>query len=108
MSALKLARPFCARGLSPLAIAVLALNSGCSRRATKAECDAVLDHYVEMLVREQNPEFGVDALRSQTEIARARAAADPTFSDCPRQIRITDVRCALEAPNVDSLEKCLE
>ena len=87
---------------------IAALLAGCSRRATRAECDAVMDHYVEMLVREYNPSLDSSELRAQYERTRAKVAQDPSFADCPKQIRERDVRCALRALNVAELEQCLE
>ena len=91
----------------PWLLAAIAL-AGCSRHATRAECDAVMDHYVEMIVREYNPSLDPSELRAQYDRTRAKAQKEPSFADCPRQIRLRDVRCALAAGSVIELEQCLE
>ena len=85
-----------------------AVLAGCSRRATRVECDAVMDHYVEMMVREYNPSLDSSERRAQYERTRAKAAQVPSFADCPKQITQADVSCALRAVSVAELEQCLE
>jgi hypothetical protein len=90
-----------------MALGVLAA-SGCSPHATSADCDKVMDHYVEMLVRESNPGASGGELRAHYEQARRRAGEEPSFVSCPKEITARDVRCALAAVNVAELERCLE
>jgi hypothetical protein len=93
--------------LRTMALAALAAL-GCSRHATRADCDAVMDHYAEMLVRETNPNLGDGELRAQYEKVRKRASEEPSFADCPKEITVGQARCALSAVNVPELERCLE
>ena len=90
-----------------LAAALLAIG-GCGARATPAECNALLDRYVELLVRQEDPNarpFDVDSAKA---LARAKAASDIEFLRCPREVRRRDVACALAAPNADEFEKCMQ
>jgi hypothetical protein len=86
----------------------IALLGGCGRRATPAECDAVLDRYVELLVRQEDPGARPGDITQAKNLARAKAAVDAEFRRCPSAVRQRDVVCALAAPNVDELEKCME
>ncbi len=47
-----------------LTVALLAAG-GCGAKATPAECDALLDRYVELLVREHNPDLARGSLEAQ-------------------------------------------
>ena len=91
---------------------VLALGAasfeGCSRHATTAECAALLDRYVELLVREQDPKAADAEIAHQKEATRAKAENDPSFASCPREVSAKAAHCAMSAVNVDEFEKCLE
>ena len=90
------------------ACALLASVAGCSRHATLAECSALLDRYVELLVREQNPKADETEIGKQKAATREKAAHDASFASCPKEVSARSARCAMEAPNVDEFEKCLE
>jgi hypothetical protein len=94
-----------ARGALLLTYAALA---GCARRATPAECGALLDRYVELLMREQDPGVGPADLAEKKNLARHKAASDEAFATCPQEISAREIRCVMLAPNVDEFEKCLE
>jgi hypothetical protein len=81
---------------------------GCARGATPAECSALLDKYVELLLREQNPAVAATELAAKKELARQKALRDEAFAACPKEVGAREVRCAMQAPNVDEFEKCLE
>jgi hypothetical protein len=81
---------------------------GCSRYATSAECAALLDRYVELLVREQDPKAADTEIVRQKEATRAKAENDAAFASCPREVSGKAARCAMSAVNVDEFEKCLE
>jgi hypothetical protein len=98
--------------LSAAALGRLALLggslAGCARHATVADCDALLDRYVELLVREQDPSAGDAEMARQKGMIREKAAQDSAFASCPKEVTAHAARCALAAPNVDEFEKCLE
>ena len=83
-------------------------SGGCGRHATTAECSALLDRYVELLVRERDPKADEAEIGKQKSATREKAAHDESFASCPKEVRATAVRCAMGAPNVDEFEKCLE
>jgi len=80
----------------------------CVRHATPEECSALLDRYVELLVRERDPAVSDLDLSSKKELAREKAAHDEAFAACPKEVGAREMRCAMAAPNVDEFEKCLE
>jgi hypothetical protein len=87
--------------------ATLALG-GCGQRATSAECDALLDRYVELLIRQEDPAARQADIANAKSQARAKAAGNPAFLRCAREVRHRDVVCALAAPDVPEFEKCME
>jgi hypothetical protein len=80
----------------------------CSRHATTGECSALLDRYVELLVREQDPKAPDGEIARQKELTRAKAEKDAAFASCPTEVTGKGARCAMSAVNVDEFEKCLE
>jgi hypothetical protein len=100
----------CARRVARrVAFALFAAElAGCTRHATSPECAALLDRYVELLVREQDPKAPDGEIARQRELTRAKAEKDPAFASCPKEVSAKSARCALTAVNVDEFEKCLE
>jgi hypothetical protein len=92
----------------PALLAALLALGGCGRRPTSAECDALLDRYVELLIRQEDPRARQADIALAKSQARASAAAEPAFLRCTSEVRHKDVICALAAPSVDELEKCME
>jgi hypothetical protein len=78
------------------------------RHATLTECSALLDRYVELLVREQNPKADEAVISRQQSATRDKASRDASFASCPNEVTARAARCAMGAPNVDEFEKCLE
>jgi hypothetical protein len=96
-----------ARRAAELALLLLGATA-CSRHATAADCTALLDRYVELLVREQDPKAPDTEIARQKDLTRAKAEKDAAFASCPREVSVRSARCAMKAVNVDEFEKCLE
>src|SRR5882757_11112419 len=56
------------------------LLDGCMRHATLTECGALLDRYVELLVREQDPKADESTIDKQRGATRQKAAHDASFA----------------------------
>ena len=82
--------------------------TGCTKHATSAECSELLDRYVELLVREQDPKANDREISTKKGLTKEKAEHDPAFVNCPNEVTARQLRCAMSAPNVDELEKCLE
>ncbi len=100
----------CGQGVArPFLIAFFAAElAGCTRHATAPECAALLDRYVELLVREQDPKAAEGEIARQRDLTRAKAEKDPAFASCPKEVSAKSAYCAMSAVNVDEFEKCLE
>jgi hypothetical protein len=72
-----------------------------------AECDRLLEHYVELLVRSDRPDVTAVELERMKREARRLAASDPQFGSCTKEVSRKQFECALAAENADKLEQCM-
>jgi hypothetical protein len=91
------------------AIGVAISLCGCESRPSGEECEALLDHYVILLLREEQPEAAPAQIAKHQREARARAANDEhfEFGACAQKVSRRQVRCALAAVSVNQVEQCL-
>jgi len=95
------------RGYSRVGVGLALLASGCGTRLQKSECHVLLDHYVELLLRDDRPKSSAgEVLRLQQE-ARKKAERDPAFSECPSRVSRRSFDCAMGAQDANRLEQCL-
>jgi len=80
---------------------------GCGKPPNTEECDALLDHYVELLVNSDRPGTNAGELHKLQVQARQKAAQDPEFLQCSKRVSRRAYDCAMNAPNADKLEQCL-
>jgi hypothetical protein len=81
--------------------------TGCGKPLDRAECEALLDRYTELLVRsDRGPTTAAEVVKLKAA-ARARAERDPSFNECPSRVSRRAFECAMAAENVDRLEQCL-
>ena len=89
------------------AIALLLLATGCGKRLEANECQLLLDHYVELLLRDDRPKSSAgEILRVQQE-ARKKAERDPAFHECRERVSRSGFACAMDAQDANRLEQCL-
>ncbi|MES1172991.1 MAG: hypothetical protein ABUL62_01590 [Myxococcales bacterium] len=81
--------------------------SACGKPPTHDECDALLDHYVELLVSSDRPGTSAADLHKLKLQAREKAKTDPEFAACSDRVSRRAFECAMSAPNADLLEQCL-
>lgn len=84
-------------------------STACRSPLTQVECTRLLDHYTELLVREENPEATPDLVAMHKEQARRAAAEDSRFefASCPDHVSRRSFECAMSAHSVDEVERCL-
>jgi len=81
--------------------------SACGKPPTHDECDALLDHYVELLVSSDRAGTSAADLHKLKLQAREKAKIDPEFAACSERVSRRAFECAMSAPNADVLEQCL-
>ena len=86
---------------------VLGTQSACRKPISRGECDQLLDHYVELLLKADRPEVRAEELLRLQHEARIKAAQDPAFSHCPERVSRVQFHCAMQAKNPDRLEQCM-
>jgi len=95
----------------PLRAAVGALllvtATGCGKAVRPDECRALLDRYVEKLVGSDRPGLSTSEIFRLQGEARRKAAQDPAFRDCPKEVSRRQMDCALQAETLDRMEICL-
>jgi hypothetical protein len=80
---------------------------GCSEPLSSEECSALLDHYVTLLAASDRPGSNdTEVLRLRAQ-AREKAARDPAFRRCSREVSRSKFECAIKADSADHLEQCL-
>ncbi len=88
------------------AVVLLSLTS-CGKRLEPAECDKLLDRYVELLLRDDRPKSSAgEILRLQQE-ARKKAESDSAFHECSDRVSRRKFECAMDAHDANRLEQCL-
>jgi hypothetical protein len=99
----RLAARCCAWLLCGLAIA------GCGRRLESDECDALLNHYTEKLLRVGSPSLPAAEIVLRQERVRVLARERPEFEfhACASKVSRRQFECALAAATVDEIERCL-
>lgn len=82
---------------------------GCRRGppVTSEECDRLLDRYVELLLRQDDPKVGSAEINRHQVETRIRAASSGPFHRCTREVSRAQMDCALAAYNPDEIERCL-
>lgn len=94
-----------ARGCFWLSLGLLV--AGCGKPLSEGECNSLLDHYVELLVRSDRPGTSASELLELERQARLKAQGDPAFKQCSARVSRKAFECAMDAPNADKLEQCL-
>lgn len=80
---------------------------GCNRPLTNEECNELLDHYTERLAHSKDPELPDPEIERLKAGARRKAAEDPEFARCSVKVSRSKWECAMHAPSVDEVERCL-
>jgi hypothetical protein len=97
-------------------VAFVAFGSalGCGGRASKQECEQMLDKYLDMVMAEE-PELAKlppDQKKVARDMKRAVRKAEPSyqkvFSQCEAEITKKEYRCAMAAPNPNVWESCID
>jgi hypothetical protein len=88
-------------------LALAAPATGCKKPISREECDQLLDHYVELLLKSDRPDVRAEELLRLQNEARAKAAEDPAFQHCTDEVERAQFHCAMQAKNPDRLEQCM-
>jgi hypothetical protein len=101
-----LSRPRAGRWLA-LVLSIAGTLQACRKPISREECDQLLDHYVELLLKADRPDVRAEELLRLQHEARTKAAQDPAFQHCTEEVSRSQFHCAMEAKNPDRLEQCM-
>lgn len=109
MSAVKERRSRAPIYIAVVGLAVLAFGAFVWRqKATQRQCDDLLDHYAELVVKEQMPDAGVQEVSAERQRERVQASRSDDFKNCPSQVQPSEHECAMKAKTSEAVLKCLE
>ena len=94
--------------LTRVGLALALAATGCKHRVTQADCDALVEHYAELVVRERFPDASADQLAAERTREKSEARGDDAFKNCTAEVQRAELDCALRATTPDAVEKCLE
>ena len=85
------------------------LGAGCSKPLSEDECDRLLDHYTEHLLRSEHRQVTPEVIVAKQAEARDLARSDPHFEfySCADEVSREQFECAILAPSIDAIERCL-
>jgi hypothetical protein len=88
---------------------VIALTaSACKKKVTQDQCDKLLDHFAELVVKERYADAGADAIAVERARERQEAKTANEFKNCTSEVQTNEYDCAMKAQTSDGLIKCLE
>lgn len=90
------------------AVVVALFATGCKKKATQKECDALIEHYAEIVVSERLPEAGAPAIKAEQDKEKSEARGDDSFKNCSSEVQIEELQCAMSAKSSEAIRKCLE
>ncbi len=98
------------RGTVSAALVALgvALIAGCHKKATETQCDALVDHYTELAMKEQSPDAAPADVEAQRKRVREESKNDDDFKNCTSEVEAADYECAMKATTTEGVERCLE
>lgn len=85
------------------------LVTSCGKTLSNEDCTTLLDRYTELLAKSQNAQIPAQRITDLQERARELAQRDPhyEFADCVNRVSRRNFECAMQAPSVDEMERCL-
>jgi hypothetical protein len=92
---------------SVLVVLLLAMT-GCRKKVTQAQCDQLLDHFAELVVKERYADAGPDAIAAERARERQEATHADEFKNCTSEVQLDEHACAMRAQSTDAMLKCLD
>lgn len=84
------------------------LLGGCKKKISQAQCDEIVDHFAELVVRERFADAGPEAIAAERARERQEAKHADEFKNCASEVQASEHECAMKAQSSDAVIKCLE
>lgn len=92
-----------------IALACIALaSSSCKQKISQSQCDQLLEHFAELVVKERYPDAGPSVVAAERTRERHEATNADEFKNCRSEVQASEHDCAMKAETSDALIKCLE
>lgn len=82
--------------------------ASCKKKVSQKQCDELLDHFSELVVKERLPDAGPEVLAAERTRERSEAKGDDAFKNCTSAVQTNEHACAMTATSSEALIKCLE
>lgn len=89
-------------------VLVAVASSGCRKKASSQQCDALLDRFAELVTRERHADAGPEVIAAERARERAEAKSDDAFKNCTSEVQVDELACAMNAATSEAMIKCLE
>jgi hypothetical protein len=94
---------------APAVVLALAVGvPGCREKVTAAQCEALIERYAELVVRDKMPGASDEIIKTEKKLVRDEAKSDEAFHNCTTEVGPKEYACAMGAATPDAVEKCLE
>lgn len=90
-----------------LVLPLLLLMPACQDYASQAECEALLEHGVELAIRDKHPNAKPSLIESEKERRRRQIPGREAIEACTREVSKKALACAMQAKHIDDYERCL-
>ena len=95
--------------LKRVALAVVLIGAAsCKKKVTPVQCEAIVDRYAELVVKEKMPDASAETIANERTREKSEAHGDEVFKNCAAEVEPSDYDCAMKAATPAALEKCLE
>jgi len=91
-----------------LAASALSAVTGCKEKISQAQCEQIVDHFAELVVKERYADAGPETIAAERNRERQEAKNADEFRNCTTQVQTKEHECAMKAQSSDALIKCLE
>jgi hypothetical protein len=88
-------------------LAAAASTASCRKKASSKQCDELLDHFSEIVVKEHFPDAGAEQVTAERTRERAEAKGDE-LKNCTSEVQPEEHACAMKATTSEAIIKCLE
>ena len=89
-------------------VAFAVASAGCRKKASTKQCDELIDHFAELVVKERFPDAGAADIVRERDRERGEAKADEAFKNCTSEVQSDELACAMRATASEGMIKCLE
>lgn len=88
-------------------LALFAILPACEERASQAECETMLDHGIELAIRDKQPKASMAFIAAEQARRRRQPPGRQSIEACSSEVSKKALECAMEAAHIDDYERCL-